>query len=243
MKFGETGSPGTIVDEPIRLLICDDDELCREILRDAIQEERVEISLASDGVDALEKLEAESFDILIIDLNMPRMDGLTLFSIVHKRQPEILAIIISGYGSLDAAIEAIHQGAYDYIQKPFKIEEIIAPVKNAVERVRLSRENAALRMELHTVYGKLQRIESEMHEWRNQEDARLPAGESPLSSYLLFERNTVPVFDTPQVDKDPDNVLVALERLRELRKAQIINEDELQRLKKMFLGNTESGAT
>jgi YesN/AraC family two-component response regulator len=225
------------VEQPVKILIADDDAVCCEILRDAIQGEGVEIQLAADGTEALERIYEKPYDILITDLNMPRMDGLTLLRNARQWQPEILAIIISGYASLDSAIEAIHQGAYDYIQKPFKIEEIKVPVRNAIEKVRVLRERANLLQELQAAYQKLKRLEAELHQWQTGESENSDK-ESPMSSYFLFPGATIPLFDTPK--KDPDNVLVALERLRELKRSQVIDEDEFERLKKMFLNKTES---
>ncbi|NLJ27072.1 MAG: response regulator [Deltaproteobacteria bacterium] len=124
-----------MLESPIRILIADDDDLCREILRDAIQGEDVFVKIAADGVDALEMLGSSPFDILITDLNMPRMDGLTLLGHARELHPHILSIIITGFGSLESAIEAIRRGAYDYVQKPFKLEEISVAIRNAKEKI------------------------------------------------------------------------------------------------------------
>jgi DNA-binding NtrC family response regulator len=121
---GTTCDRGSGVESPVKILVVDDDEICREILKDSIGQWGVEVGLASDGLEGLEKLAAGPFDILITDINMPRMDGLTLLREAKQRYPHILTIIITGYGSLESAIEAIRQGTYDYMQKPFKIEEL-----------------------------------------------------------------------------------------------------------------------
>lgn len=94
-----------------RVLLADDDEIFLDILAETVEEAGGEVELASDGVAALEQLSAGDFDILISDLNMPRMDSLTLLRQVRALYPHILSILITGFGSLESAIQALRLGA------------------------------------------------------------------------------------------------------------------------------------
>lgn len=230
-------SMNTIPAVPVRILIVDDDPICRELLRDAISQEGVSISLAGDGIEGLQKLAEEQVDILITDLNMPRMDGLSLFKEAKYQYPQIVTIIITGYGNLESAIEAIRQGTYDFIQKPFKIEEILVPVRNAVEKVRMMKELNRVIEELKAAYEKLQQMERE----KEQNTAGNAANTSGLphikgKDYLVFSlHNLLPLRFLENNPEQPVQTLRILERLRDLRKQGIIDDEELMSLKRKIL--------
>jgi DNA-binding NtrC family response regulator len=224
------------MDIPIKLLIVDDDQICREILRDALATLEIEVVLAGDGVEGLEKLAVEPFDILITDLNMPRMDGMTLLQEARERYPHILTIIITGYGSLGSATEAIRKGAYDYIQKPFKIEEILIVTRNAVEKIKILWEKNVILEELASAYRKLHELETQRESGSKPYAKDVNKGYSAdLNTLLLFPRHTMPLSLFERSPDEPDRVLVVLERLKTLRQQGIINDDELKRLKKGVL--------
>jgi DNA-binding NtrC family response regulator len=219
---------------PVNLLIVDDDEISREILREAIDQEGVEIDLASDGIDALEILTRKPFDILITDLNMPRMDGLTLLREARQRFPLLLAIVITGYGSLESAIEALRHGAYDYVQKPFKMEEMAITTRNAVQTVQMVRERNRILEELDVVRRRLRMIEAE--KCLDEESSSVERKEISLlvGPYLASQR----VLPLSFLEKPTDGtapVLEELERLRDLKLKGIINDSEFENLKKAIL--------
>ena len=228
------------VEETIRVLIVDDDEVCREILQDAIQKEGVEVVLASDGIEALERLSEDPSDILISDLNMPRMDGLTLLKNARQKHPHILTIIITGYGSLQSAIEAIRLGAYDYIQKPFKIEEITVATRNAIDKVRSVKEKALLLKELEALHHKLELLEA-VRNLGPKEDKGLLSESGSDASLCLFSGSGLPLRFLEVPDESPSRVLATLESLKELRRDGTIDEFEFQRLKKFIIEKIESG--
>jgi YesN/AraC family two-component response regulator len=221
---------------PIKVLIVDDDQICREILADALGTLGVEVSLAGDGIEGLEKLAVEPFDILITDLNMPRMDGLKLLQEAREHYPHILTIIITGYGSLESAIEAIRTGTYDYIQKPFKIEEIQIVTRNAIEKIEMLREKNLMLEELRTAYRKLHQFEAERESRPEGHLEGFSEGASDAARTLhLFPRHTLPLSLLERSPDEPNRVLAVLERLKDLRRQRIINDDELERLKKSVL--------
>ena len=228
------------VEQTIRVLIADDDEVCREILQDAIQKEGVEVILASDGVEALEKLSEDPSDILISDLNMPRMDGLSLLKHARQKHPHILTIIITGYGSLQSAIDAIRLGAYDYIQKPFKIEEIMVATRNAIDKIRILREKTALLGELEAMHRKLELLEA-VKSLRSTEEKCFSPEKSTDNTVCLIPGIGLPLRFLEVPDQSPSRILTALESLKELRRDGTINELEFQRLKRLIIDKMESG--
>src|SRR5271157_1898081 len=137
------------------VFLADDDEIFLEILAETVEEAGGEVGLASDGLAALEQLSAGDFDILISDLNMPRMDGLTLLKQVRALYPHILTILITGFGSLESAIQALRLGAYDYIQKPFMVEQVAVTIRNSVERVNNYKERSDLLREIDNLHEKI----------------------------------------------------------------------------------------
>jgi YesN/AraC family two-component response regulator len=232
------------VDLPIKVLIVDDDQICREILRETLGSQEVEVALACDGIEGLDKLSEEPFDILITDLNMPRMDGLTLLQEAREHYPHILTVIITGYGSLESAIEAIRKGTYDYIQKPFKIEEIQIVTRNAIEKIRMLREKHRILEELGLAYRKLNQIEAQ----RGSREKALSEGADDrsneiLNSMCLFPRHTLPLSLFERLPEEPGRVLSVLERLKDLRQQGIINDDELDRLKRRVLDRMDHPRT
>lgn len=141
--------------EKFKILITDDDMDLRELLTEAVKNWGYEVSVARDGDEALRKLRMERFDIVITDLMMPGMDGLALLQKIKDLDKEILVIIITGYATIETAVKAIESGAYDYIAKPFRLDELMIVIKNACERLRLVLQNRALLEELRTAYGEL----------------------------------------------------------------------------------------
>jgi CheY-like chemotaxis protein len=226
----------------IRILVVDDDEVYREILRDALLMDGVEIVMASDGVEGLEKLQDGLFDILISDLNMPRMDGLTLLKNARMRQPHLITVVVTGYGSLGSAIEAIRLGAYDYLQKPFKIEEMVVTARNAVEKVRFLREKAALVREVETLHQKLRMAEVMKG---LKEEGNGGGGIESISEKTLFlsAQHSTPLWMLESPRDTLSGALIALDNLKELRRDGTINELEFMRLKKLILDKVETVKT
>lgn len=131
-------------DQP-RVLVVDDEKFIRDILADFLTMEGYAVRTAEDGAQALSELSHSSFDLIISDLKMPKMGGLDLLQHVGQLQPEALTVIMTGFGTVETAIDAMKQGAYDYILKPFKVEEIVHVVQRGLEKKRLATENLRLR--------------------------------------------------------------------------------------------------
>jgi two-component system response regulator AtoC len=132
----------------MRLLIVDDDAGLRHSLALLLQEAGYEVVAEGDPEEALTRAAAESFDLILCDVRMPKMDGLTFLGRYRARHGSALLIMMSAYGNEDAAIAAMHEGAYDYLPKPFRPDEVIMTVRKAEERERLRREVETLRSSL-----------------------------------------------------------------------------------------------
>lgn len=128
-----------------RVLIVDDESSMRYMLRVALERAGYRVTDAVNGLSALTLLGVDSFDLVLCDVRMPEMDGLAFLKESLKRMPGMTVIMMSAYGTIDSAIECIKEGAYDYIAKPFKPDEVLLTLRKAEERFRLLRENAALK--------------------------------------------------------------------------------------------------
>jgi response regulator RpfG family c-di-GMP phosphodiesterase len=140
-------------DERPRVLIVDDEKFIRDILADFLGMEGYIVRTAEDGNAALVELGNAHYDLVISDLKMPRMGGIELLDAIGTAAPNALTVIMTGFGTVETAIDAMKRGAYDYILKPFKVEEVIRVVQRGLEKQRLSAENLRLReaLSLYTV--------------------------------------------------------------------------------------------
>lgn len=129
---------------PSSLLIVDDDEVICEILAAYLRPRGYRIRIAHDGAGALDALKEAVPDIVILDLRLPDMQGQEILHRIRGERMESEVIIVTGFASLDSALDAIKSGAFDYIVKPFKLGEIEISVRNAMERIRLRKQNRLL---------------------------------------------------------------------------------------------------
>ena len=136
-----------------RILIVDDEESFRHMLSVILIKEGYEVETSPNGEAGLQKATASAFDQILCDIRMPRMDGLGFLQEIKKSGTEATIIVMSAYGTVDIAIEAMKLGAYDYISKPFKPDEVILTLRKAEEREQLRRENQLLRKEVAKEYS------------------------------------------------------------------------------------------
>ncbi|CAN5729666.1 response regulator [soil metagenome] len=149
-------SPGSseepqVESEAARILVVDDERVIREILAEFLALEGYSVHTVEDGEKALTELRLRPYDLLITDLKMPRISGLQLLERIEQERLGVLTILMTGFGTVESAIEAMKKGAYDYLLKPFKIEDVIHVVQRALYRQRLPTENIRLREAL-TIY-------------------------------------------------------------------------------------------
>src|SRR3954462_7665964 len=128
-----------------RILVVDDERVIREILSDFLSLEGYVVRTVEDGMEALKELQRRSYNLVISDLKMPNMTGLELIERITALGIPVLTVIMTGFGTVETAIEAMKQGAYDYILKPFKVEEVVHTVQRGLDRQRLQHENMRLK--------------------------------------------------------------------------------------------------
>ncbi len=135
-----------------RILLVDDDTIFRESLLTILQKRGFSCDQAKDGQEAYEKVLSRPYDIIISDIDMPRMNGIKLMESVRSGNPDIFFIIVTAYGSMETAIQALRQGAFDYIIKPFKFDDLIVKLNKLIEHKALVLENIRLRQEINRKY-------------------------------------------------------------------------------------------
>ncbi len=131
-----------------KILVADDDAVARELLADALKKEGYDVEAFSNGADAIARGKQQKVDVVLTDIRMGTVDGLTVLREFKRFSPDTSIVLLTAFGSLEGAIEAIKQGAYDYLAKPFKKEEIKLVVQRSLDHCRLVRENARFREEL-----------------------------------------------------------------------------------------------
>ncbi|MCB2154021.1 sigma-54 dependent transcriptional regulator [bacterium] len=137
----------------IKLLIAEDEERMRRLLGMLLGGDKFDLQLAADGEEALQKFEETSPDLVITDLRMPKMSGTDLIKAIRERQPDVPVIVITAFGSIESAVEAMQAGATDYITKPFEEARIRLAIEHALAARELMMENRVLRSELRSRYA------------------------------------------------------------------------------------------
>jgi two-component system response regulator PilR (NtrC family) len=133
-----------------RILVVDDERSMRELLQIVLRREGHQVRLAADGPSAVAELEREPTDVLISDIKMPGMSGVDVLREAKRIDPDIVGIMVTAYATTSSAVEALRLGAYDYLTKPFDVEELKAKVRNALERRTLRQENVLLKRALRS---------------------------------------------------------------------------------------------
>jgi two-component system response regulator PilR (NtrC family) len=136
-----------------RVLVVDDEQSMRDLLAIMLRQTGYEVAVADGGETAIERLKAETFDLVVTDLRMRKVDGLTVLKAAKEHSPRTVVLVVTAYASTETAVEAMKLGAYDYVTKPFKLDELKVTVANALERRRLQEENLALKRQLHRERG------------------------------------------------------------------------------------------
>ena len=115
------------------ILIVDDEQSIRELCKELLEEEGYKTTIAVDGQDALDKMDYDVFDLFLIDMAMPRIDGYELMKLIKQKQPLAVMVILTGFSSIDGAVKAVHAGAFQYLSKPINSEELFGVVKAGVQ--------------------------------------------------------------------------------------------------------------
>lgn len=134
--------------EKLTILVVDDDLRMRQLVRDTLAGEDYAPQLCGDSREAARLLAAQHFDIVVTDLMMPHLNGIEILEKARESNPDCMVILVTGYGTVESAVEAIRKGAYDYIQKPFEPDQLLLVVQRAAAHGRLLQENRMLRRQI-----------------------------------------------------------------------------------------------
>src|SRR5436190_17129071 len=140
------------------ILVIDDEEIMREILETLLTREGYTVRLASSGAEGLELARALPFDAAVVDIMMPGLDGIATLDELKRMDEDLAVVIITAYASVGIAISAMKAGAFDYITKPSKNDEVLVVIRNAMEQRRLVHENRNQRQNIQERYHKLANI-------------------------------------------------------------------------------------
>jgi DNA-binding NtrC family response regulator len=135
------------------ILVVEDDRAQREALQEILQQEEYEVETVPDGETGLQRLQEQGFDVVLTDMALPGLSGLDILKFLVHRQPQCLCIIITGYATVKNSVDAMRQGAYDYLPKPVDPQELRLVVHRALEHQRLQRENLDLKKQLYKRFG------------------------------------------------------------------------------------------
>src|SRR4249919_3583349 len=141
-----------MTDSAKHVLLVDDERPLRQAIAEQLTDRGYQVQEADSGEAALAHLSEFAFDIIITDLRLPGIDGATIVQSAVDRYPEIVAIVVTGYGTVKDAVAAIKRGAWDFVAKPFQIDELLHVMDSALEQRRLKSENAYLRAQLEERY-------------------------------------------------------------------------------------------
>jgi YesN/AraC family two-component response regulator len=207
----------------IKILIVDDDRVVADILKDLLSDKERLIDVCYDGLTAIESIQKNTYDLIIVDLFMPRVGGLDVLKYAKKVNPDVIVIIITGYASLETAITAVKEGAYDYIRKPCKLDEIKIVVTNAIDKIKLKRENKELIRKLQDAYHELMVLRKE----KGKDDK--------IGSINFYSSNMPSLHYLYNPDSPPNNTFDKLQALSSLKNSGLLTEGEFNSFKRLLL--------
>jgi two-component system nitrogen regulation response regulator NtrX len=137
---------------PQSILVIDDEKAIRKTLNEILTFEGFTVDEAADGVEGVKKIKENTYDCILCDIKMPKMDGLEVLQVAHEEKPDIPFIVISGHGNLETAVDAVKKGAYDYISKPPDLNRLLITIRNAMDKKSLVSETKQLRKRIARGY-------------------------------------------------------------------------------------------
>jgi len=191
-----------------KILIVDDDPQIRTLLAERLKFHQYRVLTACDGEEGLDKFRKEGADMVLLDLMMPKLDGIETLNRMKKEEPEVLVIMLTAFGTIEKAVEAMKKGAYDFIPKPCEPEHILLTIKKALERKNLVREKEHLKEEIDSQYdmvwgesSELRKIKEMVNKVADSKSTILIQGESGTGKQVLARaiHNLSPRKDNPFV--------------------------------------------
>jgi DNA-binding NtrC family response regulator len=135
-----------------KILVIDDEKAIRNTLKDVLEYEKYEVDLAEDGMKGLEMFSANSYDVVLCDIKMAKMDGIEVLGKITAISKDIPVIMISGHGNIDTAVESIKKGAYDFLEKPLDLNRLLITIRNAMDKSTLITQTIALKSKVSKMY-------------------------------------------------------------------------------------------
>lgn len=212
-----------VTTQQIKILIVDDEKAVADILKDCISDKGRSIDVCYDGLDGIDHIQKDLYDLIIVDLVMPKVGGLDVLKYAKKANPDVLVIIITGYASVETAIMAVKEGAYDYIRKPCKLEEIRIVVDNAIDKITLFRENRKLLKEIKDAYHELMLLKKEKK------------ADKKISSINFFSSNMPSLHHLYNNKFSPNNTIDKLQALSSLKETGSLTDNEFKTFKQNLL--------
>jgi YesN/AraC family two-component response regulator len=204
----------------IRILIADDDKVIADILKDLLSNQERTVEVCHDGQEAADKIREGGFDLVMADLVMPKMGGLEVLKYAKRINPDVIVIIVTGYASLETAVTAIKEGAYDYIIKPCKLDEIRIVIDRATEKIKLHQENKELLKKLQDAYHELMVMGIQKDGGKGR-------------SHNFFSSNMAGLHDL--YNSTNPNVVDKLQTLSHLKESGMLTEHEFKTFKNNYL--------
>jgi DNA-binding NtrC family response regulator len=221
----------------LKILIVDDDKNLLSVLKSVLVEEEHDVTTSSDGRSAINLCRQKKFDLIITDLMMPGTNGLEVLREAHKIDPDTIVILITGFASLETAVQAIREGAYDYITKPFKLDEIKIIVNNAREKMLLIRENKNLILELQEAYKQLQMVKNSINMNSLREEDDDDAVSKTMEKNFFVTGSMLPLYYSENMQDIHQPVLSHLERIAGLKEKGFLTEEEFSLCKSKLFKN------
>jgi DNA-binding NtrC family response regulator len=180
------------VEDKKKVLLVDDEEVFLEQLKDALENSSLDLQIdtASDGVEALEKIEANHHDIVITDVKMPRMDGYSLLKEIQNRFPSTYVVVITAFGSISGAVEAIKYGAYDFLEKPFNMDSLEISLTKILRQHEILKENIELKGQIQQHTEGLDQLVGSHPKMQRLYEQIMTASETDLTVLILGETGT-----------------------------------------------------
>jgi len=135
-----------------KILVIDDERAIRNTLKEVLEYEKHEVDLAEDGPSGLELFGTNSYDIVLCDIKMAKMDGIEVLQKIYEVSTDIPVIMISGHGNIDTAVEAIKKGAYDFLEKPLDLNRLLITIRNATDKSTLISQTQVLKNKVSKMY-------------------------------------------------------------------------------------------
>jgi DNA-binding NtrC family response regulator len=197
-----------------KILVAEDDSMVREVIVKFLTDEKYPVVVANDGLEAIKLLRLDDIKLVLTDLRMPGADGMEVLRNAVSNDPNIAVVLLTAYGTLDTALEAMREGAYDYIVKPFVMQQLLLVVRNAFRMANLIEENHQLSYYLKEMYRNLEAIRVK---GSNKEKSGKPDVPAKVEDKVVDDENIS--------QSENENIKKYSTLINELKNAELIHDE------------------